>query len=259
MNTTKALMPALFIAHSAPTLALDSKAGADYRNIALDLPTPDAILVFSAHWEADQLAFGETTNHNELIYDFGGFQSELYEIQYPAPGAPALVEHIQRLLAETEIPATSRGIDHGVWVPLLHMWPQANVPILQMSLPYTFSDRQLLELGEQLKPLRKQNVLIIASGVITHNLRTVNPNSQDAPPTWALEFDQWVERVLNHFDYEQLVQWHSAAPHALQNHPTPEHFRPLLIVAGAAQREQVSYPISGFEWGSLSRRCVRLG
>ena len=259
MKTTTALMPGLFVAHSAPTLALDAKAGADYRKMAEDLPIPDAILVFSAHWETDQLAFGETVKHDELIYDFGGFQPELYEIQYPAPGAPALVEQIQALLPDMEIATTSRGIDHGVWVPLLHMWPQANVPVLQMSLPGLYSDEQLLQLGERLMPLREHNVMIIASGVITHNLRTVNRDSKSDPPTWALEFDQWLEQVLNKKDYPQLVKWRSVAPHALQNHPTPEHFRPLLIAAGAAQKESVAYPITGFEWGTLSRRCVRFG
>lgn len=253
------LMPTLFVAHSAPTLALDEKAGADYRNMAQALPVPEAILVFSAHWETDQLAFGETVSHDEIIYDFGGFQPELYEMQYPAPGAPELVEKIRGLFADNKIESTSRGIDHGVWVPFLHMWPKADIPILQMSLPRSYSDEQLLALGERLKPLREQNVLIVTTGVITHNLRTVKANSNDSPPDWAAEFDQWVEQVLDQHKYDQLVQWQTVAPHALQNHPTPEHFLPLIIAAGAAQNEPLSYPVTGFEWGSLSRRCVRFG
>ncbi len=253
-------MPALFISHSAPPLAMDTVAGEDYKSLAENLPTPEAILVFSAHWEGNQLAIGETHQHNTLIYDFGGFQPDLYELQYPAPGAPQLADRINDILnTRYALSVTQRGLDHGVWVPFIHMWPKADVPILQISVPYNLSDQALFDLGQQLNPLREHNILIVATGGITHNLRTVDPHHTGAPPAWAVDFDQWIERTLMNHDYDQLIHWQSLAPQARMNHPTPEHFRPLLIVAGAAQHESVSFPITGFEWGSMSRRSVQLG
>jgi len=150
-------------------------------------------------------------------------------------------------------------LDHGVWVPFLHVWPKAGIPILQMSMPYSMPDRELFELGQLLKPLRNNNVLIVGTGVITHNLHTVDPRHSGAPPDWAAAFDQWVANTLVTYEYDKLLDWQSQAPHAKMNHPSPEHFRPLFIAAGAAQRETVSFPITGFEWGSLSRRCVQFG
>lgn len=253
-------LPTLFIAHGAPTLALDIGKGKDYKRMGESLPTPKAILIFSAHWESNQLAFGETSHHNSLIYDFGGFQPELYQLKYPAPGAPNLIERIGELLGQKQqLLLTNRGLDHGVWVPFIHLWPNANIPVLQMSIPYNLSDRELFELGQQLQPLREDNVLIVGTGGITHNLRAVDPQHKGAPPAWAFEFDRWIENVLLENDYSKLIQWQSLAPHAKMNHPTPEHFRPLLIVAGAAQQESASFPITGFEWGSMSRRSVQFG
>ncbi len=253
-------MPTLFIAHGAPPLALDPVAGQAFKKLGERLATPDAILVFSAHWEGSQLALGETSQHNLLIYDFGGFQPELYTLQYPAPGAAYLVEKIGALFGDKNQPVlTDRGLDHGVWVPFIHLWPKADVPILQMSMPHSLTNRELFELGQQLQPLRENNVLIVGTGGITHNLRTVNPHHKGAPPEWALQFDQWVENVLLNQDYDTLIDWQTQAPHAKMNHPTAEHFRPLLIVAGAAQHENVSFPVTGFEWGSMSRRSVQFG
>lgn len=254
------ILPCLFIAHSAPTLALDSEAGRDYRKLADSLPVPDAILVFSAHWEAAPLALGETQQHDSLIYDFSGFPDALYDIQYPAPGSPALAAKIYSLLApQHDVMETQRGLDHGVWVPFLHMWPDANIPILQLSIPHSYSDQNLFKLGQQLRPLRNENILVVTTGVITHNLRTIDPRNDSETPSWALEFDQWVESVLIDHDYEQLLSWQTSAPHANMNHPTPEHFRPLFIAAGAGQQDTVRFPISGFEWASLSRRSITFG
>jgi 4,5-DOPA dioxygenase extradiol len=253
-------LPTLFIAHSAPTLALDAVAGKDFRQFGESLPRPDAILVFSAHWEGNPLAIGETVQHDSLIYDFGGFQPELYELQYPAPGAPKLAGKIKALLGdEYTLTQTTRGLDHGVWVPFIHLWPEADIPVLQMSVPYKMSDQELFELGQKLDTLRNQNVLIIATGGITHNLRTVSPRPIGPPPDWASEFDSWVANTLTNHEHDKLIHWQSQAPHAKVNHPTPEHFRPLLISAGAADNDSVSFPITGFEWGSMSRRCVQFG
>ncbi|WP_455205785.1 DODA-type extradiol aromatic ring-opening family dioxygenase, partial [Kaarinaea lacus] len=257
MNTTT--MPTLFIAHGGPPLAVDPVAGEDFRVWGKSLPKPKAILVFSAHWQGrDPIAIGETSEHNELIYDFAGFQPELYQLQYRAPGAAWLVEPVAELLGRQDnVLLTERGLDHGVWVPFIHLWPQADVPILQLSMPYTFSDKALFELGEQLSPLRKQGVVIVGSGGLTHNLRQVNWQHQGPPYSWAVEFDQWVAETLSSYNYDALLNWQSVAPQAKMNHPTPEHFRPVLIAAGAAQNELLSFPIDGFELGSISRRSVQ--
>ena len=254
-------LPSLFIGHGAPPLALDREKGEDYLRLGQTLPTPKAILVISAHWETrEQIALGETSRHDELVYDFAGFQRELYDLQYPAPGAPDLVDEVAKLLSpDHQVLLTDRGLDHGVWVPFLHMWPEANVPVLQMSMPYSFSNQQLFELGKQLAPLREQNVLIVTTGGITHNLREINFRHRGEPVQWAAEFDQWLVDTLNTHDVQALLNWNSEAPHAMINHPSPEHFRPVLIAAGAAQGEAVSYPIEGFEYGSFSRRAVMFG
>lgn len=251
-------MPVLFISHGSPMVAVDAEMGAEYRAWGDALPRPKALLIFSAHWEGEQFYFGETSNHDELVYDFYGFPEELYRLQYPAPGAAWLTAAVSELLHET-ITATDRGLDHGVWVPLIHMWPDADIPILQMSMPRTLSNQQLFELGQTLAPLREQGVIIAGSGTITHNLREAFRGSYSEPPRWATEFDDWVGQSLLH-SKRALLQWQIEAPHPQRNHPTPEHFRPLLIAAGAAtEQESVAFPITGFEMMVFSKRAVQFG
>ncbi len=255
---THKIMPVLFVAHGAPTLATDRQAAADFIRWGTTLPSAKAILVFSAHWEGVPLAFGETAQHTHLIYDFGGFPDDLYTLQYPAPGAPVLLERIKKLLTPMLTPMeSSRGLDHGVWVPLLHLWPKADVPVLQMSMPRNMRDKDLYELGRSLQVLRTEGVIIVASGVLTHNLGKIIPGHSGAPLAWAAEFDQWVETTLLAHDTDALIDWKAKAPHATMNHPSPDHFRPLLIAAGAAEGDTVQFPVTGFEWGSLSRRSVQ--
>jgi 4,5-DOPA dioxygenase extradiol len=239
-------------------LLVDNEDGQDYALWGGALGKPKAILVFSAHWETDHLAFGETTDHHQLIYDFYGFPDELYDVQYPAPGAPFLAEAIKKLLNQ-EVVQTQRGLDHGVYVPFIHMWPMADVPILQMTMPHTYSDRDLFELGQRLAPLRDQEILIIAAGALTHNLRAWNPQLGKQPIEWAKVFDDWVAENLVKKDKNALLDWHSNAPNASQNHPSPEHFRPLLIAAGAGWQDAVTFPTSGFNFGIFSRRSVQFG
>jgi 4,5-DOPA dioxygenase extradiol len=257
---TNEKMPVIFVAHGAPTLAMDPDKGEDYKRWGTFLLKPKAILVFSAHWETKQLAFGETMDHNQLVYDFSGFQPDLYRLQYRAPGAPWLMESVAKLVNERyQILLTDRGLDHGVWVPFLHIWPDADVPILQMSLPYTMPDRDLFILGTKLAPLRNDGILIVGSGGLTHNLSQMNRVNEDSPPTWVSEFDSWVERVLTKRDVDGLLNWETEAPYARQNHPTPEHFRPLFITSGAAQGDNVTFPITGFELTVFTRRSVQFG
>lgn len=251
-------MPTLFVSHGSPMLAMDAGRGQQYKQWGQSLPKPKAILVFSAHWQSKQLSFGEDREHNTLVYDFYGFPEPLYRLQYTAPGSQWLVERVQNLLHDQTIGLdTKRGLDHGVWVPFLHLWPEADVPVMQMSMPDDVSNRELFGLGKRLAPLRDQGVLIVGSGMITHNLGEWNPRYRGEPMAWAKSFDDWVTSTLVGRDVTRLLGWETTAPNALRNHPTPEHFRPLLIAAGAAGWQSVSFPIEGFDAGMLSNRSVQ--
>lgn len=253
-----ASLPSLFVSHGSPMLLNDQVEGRDYAQWGKTLTPPKAILVFSAHWEGDKLAFGEVDTHQKLIYDFYGFPDDLYKIQYPAPAAPWLVEEINSLL-EMQIPVMQRGLDHGVYVPFVHMWPEADIPVLQMSLPQTMSDKDLFEMGKRLAPLRERGVLIIGAGALTHNLRAWNPQLTDEPVEWAKVFDDWIEKTLIEKDIDALLDWKTLAPNAELNHPTSEHFRPLFIAAGAGMSETVTFPTTGFSYGIFTRRSVQFG
>jgi len=256
----KQKMPSLFVSHGSPMLALDKKGGLEYRQWGGKLTNeyqPKAILVFSAHWEDEKLLFGESINHDELFYDFYGFPSELYQVQYPAPSASEIVTSIENLL-EKSVPKTERKLDHGVWVPFLHMWPNADLPILQMSMPNTMSNEELYNLGKSLTPLREENILIVGAGTLTHNLREGLSGKYNTTPDWTVEFDNWVETTLMN-SRDDLLNWEKA-PHAYRNHPSPEHFRPLLIAAGAAnESDEVSFPTIGFDFTLFSKRSIQFG
>ena len=255
MNET---MPSLFVSHGNPMLAFDKESGLEYQGWGERLPKPKALLIFSAHWEEPELVFGETTRHDKLIYDFYGFPDELYQLQYPAPGAEWLLEEVCQVLHKN-IAQVDRGLDHGVWVPLLYMWPKADVPILQMSLPRGYSNQQLYELGRQLASLRQQGVMIIGAGTLSHNLREGLSRRYTETPEWALSFDNWIEQTLAN-DREQLLDWENNAPEARRNHPTAEHFSPLLITVGAARKNEIAtYPLSGFDMAVFSKRSVQFG
>jgi 4,5-DOPA dioxygenase extradiol len=256
MSDTK--MPVIFISHGSPMLAVDTSAGEDFKRWGAALPKPKAALVFSAHWQSAPLSFGESADHQELIYDFTGFPAELYRLQYPALGAAWLMASVQELLGAELLKQTNRGLDHGVWVPLLHLWPEADIPILQISMPHTLSNQELYNLGQRLTPLREVGVMIIGSGGVTHNLREAFSSKHSETPSWVSRFDDWITHSLLQ-DKTQLLTWENA-PHAAQNHPTPEHFRPLLIAAGAADdNDSIDFPVTGFELGIISRRAVQFG
>lgn len=256
---TQLTMPVIFVSHNSPMLAVDEELGGDLAQWSAQLPMPKAVLVISAHWETEGLCLGETAAHQELIYDFYNFPDALYDLQYPAPGAPWLVEGIRKLLPDTPINLEEgRGLDHGVWVPLLRLWPQADVPVLQLSLPSRYPAQQLWELGTKLAPLRQQGVLIMGSGAITHNLSALRQRHQETPH-WVSEFDTWVATTLEN-NPQDLLEWENLAPHARDNHPTLEHFLPLLICAGAARADDpVRFPITGYEMHLFTRRCVQFG
>jgi 4,5-DOPA dioxygenase extradiol len=257
-----AQMPAGFVAHGAPTLAVDAARGAPLGEWARAMQRPRAILVISAHWEEAPLTLG-TFEHEELMYDFYGFPRELYAIQYRAPGAAELAGRVEALLGGPGVVrrAAQRRMDHGVWVPLLHMYPQADIPVLQVSMPSRQGPAALVEIGRKLAPLADEGVLVLGSGNLVHNLRRIDFTETSPPPTWAAEFDAWVAERIMAQDLDALVDFMARAPAPLLAHPNPDHYLPLLVVAGlAAQRSMAPrFELEGFEYGSISRRSVRFG
>lgn len=254
-------MPSGFVGHGSPTLALDAAKGAELAAWSRAMPRPAAVLVLSAHWTHSPPTLG-TLETRELVYDFYGFPAPLYRLRYPAPGAAALADDVRRLLAAADIECAqdpARGLDHGVWVPLLHMYPDADVPVLQLSQPAAGGPQAAFALGRALAPLRDRGVLVLGSGSLVHNLGSVDFSDRSEPPPWARQFDQWCAATLESLDLEALLAYRERAPELRRAHPTEEHFTPLLAAAGAAgeRLHGVSFPVTGFEFGTLSRRCVQ--
>jgi 4,5-DOPA dioxygenase extradiol len=198
------------------------------------LPRPSAILVATAHWTTRdvQVSSGAVP---ATIHDFSGFPDELYAMRYPAPGSPALAQRTATLLATAGMTAhaVDRGFDHGVWVPLMLMYPDADIPVVALSVqPHRDGDHHVA-LGKALAPLRAEGVLIVGSGSATHNLRELDWSGTRPPPDWASAFDDWLVDVATRGDLTALADWTERAPHARRNHPTPEHFLPCLVAAGA--------------------------
>ena len=261
-------MPVIFVGHGSPELAFDTQKGDELAAWAQSLPAPKAILGISAHWSANRTTIGSDRTQ-PLIYDFQGFPKNFYELRYAPPGAPALGRRLEQLLSATQLLSKSpmRGLDHGVWVPLLHMFPKADVPVMQLAMPYAppptegFSAEALFDLGRALAPLRSEGILLMATGNITHNLRQLGPDGILAP-SWAEEFDAWIAETLENWDIDALLDYRFRAPSLKTAHPTEDHLAPLFVAVGAAAqvaaKPVVSFPITGFEHASLSRRCVEL-
>lgn len=255
-----ARMPVSFLGHGAPTLALDPMKGADFRRWGQRLPRPSAILMVSAHWQDAPITLS-ATRPVELVYDFYGFPDPLYQLRHDAPAAPKLAEQVEGLLEGNAIRRSERGLDHGAWVPLIHLDPEAEIPVLQVSMPASFSPDQLLAMGRSLAPLRDQGVWIVGSGNLVHNLRRVDFSERSAPPAWAAEFDGWAKDALDRGDVDALADPKNHAPGSSIAHPTDEHYRPLLVTLGAAGPDikKIQYEIEGFEFGSISRRSLSFG
>lgn len=248
------MQPVLFVSHGSPMLALEPGTwGAALRNWAARLRDLTAILVVSAHWETEGPAAITSAERPVTLHDFSGFPPELNTLTYPAPGAPALAQRIQALLQAGGYPAKldpERPLDHGAWVPLLSLFPAADLPVVQVSLPRTPDD--LIRLGACLRPLRTEGVLIVASGGIVHNLHRLAWEGGEPDP-WALAFEGWVETHLATPDV--LRRAASQAPGYKESVPTPEHWNPLLVAAGAAEGEAPTSVFAGWQLGSLSLRC----
>ncbi len=255
-------MPSVFLSHGAPPLADDEIWTGELARWAHALPTPEAVLVVSAHWEAAPLTVGATETI-PLFYDFYGFPQRYYEVEYPAPGAPELADTVGKLLARpgrTLHQDPTRGLDHGAYVPLAEMYPHADVPALQISMP-TLDPAELFELGRALAPLRDEGVLILGSGFSTHNLSEMNLGAPDTgePPSWSSEFDDWLDRTLTAGDIDALIDFQEKAPAASLAHPRTEHFAPLFVALGAAIDDEttIETTIDGF-WYGLSKRSVQI-
>lgn len=255
-SATPKRMPALFLAHGAPPLLDMPDWVGELHAWAKALPKPSSILMLSAHWETKPISVGATRTV-PLFYDFSGFPKRYYETKYPAPGAPQLAERVLSLLEPKRevMSEPDRGLDHGAYVPLVAMYPKADVPVLQLSLP-SMNAKDLFALGQELKPLRDEGVLIIGSGFITHNLRAIfTPET----PAWARDFDAWVADALAKKNVDALLDYRAKAPGVRESLPTHEHFVPLIAAVGAAPNDKVSFPITGFWAGSATRRSVQLG
>lgn len=251
-------LPGLFISHGSPMLALNpEQVGPALRRLSLNLPRPTAIIVMSAHWESEALEVN-TGIRPETWHDFRGFPPELYELRYPAPGNPELAEQVLGLLANAGFSAhanSTRPRDHGVWMPLLHMYPEADIPVVEISLPITMSAEDIYRIGQTLAPLREQQVFLIGSGSITHNLRELSwQGNTDEVPEWASTFRNYVVNKLVHSDFDAVLDWQTL-PYIKRNHPTLEHFAPLFFAMGTGNRFSVVH--SSFSMGALGMDIYR--
>eukprot|EP01037_Dinobryon_pediforme_P005414 gene5414-5468_t len=232
--------PALYIGHGAPPLLDDPLWSSQLAAWANELERPNAILIVSAHWESAPLTVGSTSGQTPLIYDFGGFAPKYYNLQYRAPGAPDLAERIKGLMSEHVSDQPNRGLDHGAYVPLLKMFPNADIPVLQMSIP-THDPEKLFKIGQQLAPLRDEGVI------------------DATPPGWSVEFDLWAQEVLSRGAVDELMNYKALAPGMPYAHPTVEHFAPIFITLGAATQADAApeTAIDGY-WMGLSKRSFQV-
>jgi len=257
-------MPVLYLSHGAPPLADDATWTGELAAWSADLPRPASILMISAHWEEAPLTLSATTKV-PLIYDFWGFPQRYYEVTYDAPVAPALAADVTRLVSSSDTPVRhdqTRGLDHGAYVPLVEMFPEADIPVLQMSLP-TLDPQELFEIGRKIAPLRDQGTLIVGSGFTTHNLSWFNPSARSDGPTPAAsaEFDAWARETMASADVDSLLDFLHKAPAARVAHPRTEHLVPLFVSLGAAYESgglANRSVIDGF-WYGLSKRSWQFG
>jgi 4,5-DOPA dioxygenase extradiol len=253
-------LPVLFLSHGAPPLFDDGPWMGELLDWALQLPKPRAILMISAHWESAPLSISACGAATPLVYDFGGFAQRFYSMQYPTPDASGLAQALAGLLPDEETvhQHASRGLDHGAWVPLKVMYPLADVPVVQMSLP-SHDPERLMRIGRRLRPLSEEGVLVIGSGFMTHGLPFLNQQMLHGGevPAWSRDFDAWAADAAQRRDVDALADY-GRAPGMPYAHPSPEHFSPLFVALGAAAEEAtVRTSLDGYMWG-LSKRSLQL-
>lgn len=252
-------LPVLYLSHGAPPLAGDEVWTAQLRAWGQQLPRPKRILIVSAHWEAAPITLSSTTGAG-LVYDFWGFPEKYYNVRYDAPAAPELVDSLASIFSGEPLrQAPERGLDHGAYVPLVEMYPDADIPVLQLSMP-TLDPQRLFELGRRLAPLREDGTLIIGSGFTTHNLSWFQASASLGPdvsaPTASSEFDAWAAETVAADDLDSLLDFAHRAPAAREAHPRTEHWAPIYVALGAARADEggeATSVVDGF-WYGLSKR-----
>ena len=255
------MFPSLYISHGSPMLALEPGAsGPALVRLAAEMPKPEAIVIVSAHWESNELLVSGNPRP-ETWHDFGGFPKALFEVQYPAPGDPQLAAEVVELLKANNLPARidpKRPFDHGVWVPLSLMYPQADIPVVQVSLPTRGGPALQTRVGHALASLREQGVLLIGSGSITHNLRELDWHAgPEIVEPWAKSFRDWMIEKLAANDEAALHDYRQQAPNAVRNHPSDEHLLPLYFARGAGGEFGIAH--QGFTMGALGMDIYRFG
>ncbi len=254
-------LPAIYLGHGAPMLLDDPTWPAELAAWSAAMPRPSSILVVSAHWQSAPMAIGATTRV-PLVYDFYGFPRKYYELTYDAPPAPQLGARVKASMPSTEpvLDRPTRGLDHGAWVPLLAMYPDADIPVLQMSMP-DLDPAHLFEVGRRLAPLRDEGVLIVGSGFMTHGLPFIHDYfmGKTGAPEWSVEFDLWAAEALERGDLDALFAFRDRAPGMPFAHPTVEHFAPLFVALGASAEpgDAPTFTIDGY-WYGLAKRSFEV-
>lgn len=255
-------MPTIFVGHGNPMNALSTNAYTEaWSAIGAALPRPIAILSISAHWYVPQTAVTAMAKPR-TIHDFGGFPQELHQVRYPAPGSLELAAKVADLLGPGLVTMdTSWGLDHGTWSVLMHIFPHADIPVVQLSIDETREAVWHYDIARLLAPLREEGVLILGSGNIVHNLHTYSwGNHQVEPYDWALRFESVVRNTLNSGDFQPLIEYEKLGRDAKLSVPTPDHYLPLLYILAQRQKdEEISFPVEGFDGGSISMLAVRIG
>lgn len=261
MTAVPVRMPAIFIGHGNPMNTLQQNRYTDaWRRIGASIPEPHAILCVSAHWETRGNAV-TAMDRPRTIHDFSGFPQELYAVQYPAPGSPSLATRVCKLLAPIEVQLDQHwGLDHGTWSVLAHLYPEANIPVVQLSLDTMLDTSAHYELARRLAPLRDEGVLIVGSGNVVHNLGEIQWADDARPHAWAKRFNETVRSNLLSHQHQPLIDFKSHGDDARLSVPTPEHYLPLLyVIAMQTTDEDLSLPVDGIEFGSISMLSVATG
>ena len=253
-------LPALFVGHGSPlNCVADNAFTRDMQRLGEELPRPRAVLVFLAHWLTSG-SFVTAGDHPGTIHDFSGFPRELYELRYPAPGSPELAARVGELTGGVVVADEQRGLDHAAWMVLRNMYPAAELPVLEMSLDLTVSEREHYALGRRLAPLRDEGVLLMGSGNIVHNLRLIDWSADANPADWAVEFDAWVEAAVRDGRHDDLIEYLGRGPKASLAAPTNDHYLPLLCSLALQQPGEKAETVHmSFQHSTVSMRCFQIG
>ena len=251
------MIPALFVGHGSPENAIeDNEFSRNWKKLAHSIPRPESILCVSAHWELERTAV-TAMDRPRTIHDFYGFQKELYEKEYNAPGSPELAKEIKQLIKTTDVALNHEwGLDHGTWSVLANMYPEADIQVVQLSIDDSLRPKELYQIGKEVSPLREKGVMIIASGNLVHNLMRMDPST--GPYDWAIEFDAFVKKNMETRDDGSLIDF-SKQRTASYAHPSDEHYLPLLYVLGASEKELPQFFNEGIYAGSIGMRCAVYG